>query len=183
MAQIKFITENAPDSPYETKYRDDGAVWDVIDYIFNEEKTCGYIGGWAVDPAYAPYEMALTAKLFHNDKGVRLRHWTVTFEEQELCRLESSLGCNRVMAVYRLGRMLSAYYANRYQIVFAVHCGARPHLHIVMNTVSYVDGKKFSGNRTEYYHYEKYVRDVARRYGFPIYIVKDHVATKYCHSY
>ena len=39
MAQIKFITENAPDSPYETKYQDDETVWDVINYIFNAEKT------------------------------------------------------------------------------------------------------------------------------------------------
>lgn len=183
MAQIKFITENAPNSPFETKYQDDDAIGDVVNYILDEKKTCGYIGGWAANPQYAAYEMELLAKLFHNNKGVRIRHWTITFEEHELQRLESGLGCDRTIAVYRLGFAFSAYYRNQYQIVFAVHCDERPHLHIVMNTVSYVDGKKFSGNKTEYYNYEKYAKSVARNYGFPIYVVRDHSATKHYHSY
>lgn len=183
MAQIKYITKNAPNSSYETKYQDDGAVGDVISYIFNEEKTCGYIGGWAVNPACAAYEMELLAKLFHKDKGVRLRHWIITFTDSELCKLESSLGCDRTMAVYRLGFLLSAYYKDLYQIVFAVHCDERPHLHMVMNTVSYKDGRKFSGSKAEYYDYEKYAKDVLHQYKLSIYTVKDHSSTKYYHAY
>ena len=33
MALMKFITENAPNSPYDEKYKDDDALWDVIGYV------------------------------------------------------------------------------------------------------------------------------------------------------
>ena len=53
MALMKFITENAPNSPYDEKYKDDDALWDVIGYVCNPEKTGGCVGGWAVDPNHA----------------------------------------------------------------------------------------------------------------------------------
>ena len=52
-----------------------------------------------------------------------------------------------------------------------------------MNTVSYVDGKKFSGSKADYYQYEKYAKRVAHDYGLTLYTAKDHAATKYYHSY
>ena len=55
MAQLKHITKNGPDSPYTGKYTDDDAIRDVITYAYNDEKTQGYIGGWAVDPRNAIY--------------------------------------------------------------------------------------------------------------------------------
>lgn len=53
MALMKFITENALNSSYSEKYKDDDAIGDVVNYVCNAEKTDGCIGGWAVDP-YAP---------------------------------------------------------------------------------------------------------------------------------
>ena len=79
MALMKFITENALNSSYVEKYKDDNAIGNVVNYVCNPEKTDGCIGGWAVDPCHAAYEMELLAKLFHNDRGVRLRHWVITF--------------------------------------------------------------------------------------------------------
>ena len=183
MALMKFITENASNSPYDEKYKDDDALWDVIGYVCNPEKTGGCVGGWAVDPNHAAYEMELLAKLFHNNQGVRLRHWTIAFAEYELCGLERRHHCDCITALYRLGAQLSAYYKDQYQILYAVHGGEHPHLHFVMNTVSYVDGKKFSGSKADYYQYEKYAKRVAHNYGLTLYTAKDHAATKYYHSY
>lgn len=182
MALMKFITENAFNSPYDQKYKDDNAIADVIGYVCNPEKTDGYIGSWSVDPCYAAYEMELLAKLFHNDHGVRLRHWIITFTADELRELEYRVLCDSMDALYVLGGHFSVYYKDRYQILYAVHGGDQPHLHFVMNTVSYVDGKKFSGSKRDYYQYEKYTKNIAHRAGITLYIVKDHAATKYHHS-
>ena len=74
------------------------------------------------------------------------------------------------------------YNKDQYQILYAVHSGAQPHLHFVMNVVSYVDGKKFSGRKTDYYQYEKYAKSIAHQVGITLYIVKDRTASKYYHT-
>ena len=186
MAQLKYITKNAPDSGYTKKYHDDNAIRDEINYIFdvkhNGEKTDGYryIGGWAADCAIAAYEMELLARLHHKWNGVRLRHWTITFEEWELQTAAKRLpGLNRWQVLQQLAYEFAAYYAAQYQVVFAVHWDhGAGHIHVAMNTVSYVDGLKFSGSKSEYYAYQDYAKGVAARYGFHIYAVTDHAANK-----
>lgn len=151
MAQIKYITKNTPDSGYTEKYHDDNAIRDEIQYIFDVkhggEKTDGYryIGGWAVDSNIAAYEMELLARLYHKWSGVRLRHWTITFAEWELQAAAKKLpGLNRWQILQQLAYEFTAYYADRYQVVFAVHGDhGAGHIHVVMNTVGYTDGLKF----------------------------------------
>lgn len=181
MAVMKFITKNAPGCPFEGKYKDDRAIWDVTQYICNPEKE-PLIGGWAVDPRNAVYEMELLSRLYHKNSGIRLRHWTVDFLDSDIRRLEQCMGCGKNLAVYRLGYELTAYFADRYQVVFSVHTDkALPHLHAVMNSVSYVDGSKYAGSKAEYYDYERYAKQVAWGYGFSIYMVTDHSMGKELH--
>jgi len=178
LAQIKVITKNAPDAFYDEKYKDRYAVEDVIRYIFNPQKAKGYVGGWAVDPNCAAYEMELLAYLHHKDSGIRLRHWVITFADFELNQICSKYKRNIPEALYQLGFEFSAFYAPRYQIVFAAHLDtSSPHLHFVMNSVSYVDGTKFPGTKADLYDYEKYAKQVGRSYDFHIYTVTDHSAT------
>ena len=186
MAQIKVITKNPDDSVYAEKYADDNAIRDEINYVYDVEhdgeKTDGYryIGGWGVDPENAAYEMELLSRLHHKWNGVRLRHWVITFTETDLQKVHKRLpGLDRWQILLRLGYELTECYANRYQLVFAVHWDhGAGHLHMVMNTVSYVDGRKYSGSKGEYYAYESFAKTVAARYGFPIFLVKDDVARK-----
>ena len=183
MAVMKFITKNAPSCPFGGKYTDDRALQSVTQYICNLEKE-PLIGGWAVDPNHAIYEMELLSRLYHKNSGIRLRHWTVDFLDSDLRRLEQCMGCDKVLAVYRLGYELTAYFADRYQVVFSVHTDkALPHLHAMMNSVSYIDGSKYSGSKVEYYAYERYAKEVVRQYGFYIHMVTDHAADKYYHAH
>ena len=191
MAQIKHIVKNAPDSGYTEKYKDDNAIHDEINYIYdvkhNGAKTdhYKYIGGWAVDYANAAYEMELLARYYHKGSGVRLRHWEISFTEADMQAAERRLpGLSRWQVLYRLATELTAYYADRYQIVFAVHWDhGAGHVHAVMNSVSYVDGRKFPGTKAEYYGYENYAKGVAAKYGFNIYTVSDQAAKKYLHHW
>ena len=183
MAVMKVITKNAPGSPFQEKYHDDAALRSVMDYVCHPKKVA-LIGGWGVDPGNAIYEMGLLSRLYHKDSGVRLRHWTVDFQTSDIYRLEQRMGCDQVTAVWRLAYELTAYYADRYQVFFAVHTDKPlPHIHVVMNTVSHVDGSKYSGTKTEYYNYECYARQVARKYGFFLHMQTDHSEDKFLHRH
>lgn len=186
MAAIKFVVKNPADSKYRGKYKDDNAIRDEISYAYDiehdGEKNLGYryIGGWGVDLEDAAFEMELLARLYHKWDGVRLRHWVITFTEADLQKVQKRLpGMNRWQVLLRLGYELTECYANRYQLVFSVHWDhGAGHLHVVMNSVSFVDGRKYSGSKAEYYGYEAFAKSVAARYGFPIFLVKDDVARK-----
>lgn len=182
MAQLKFITKNAADSIYAEKYTDDFAINDVVRYIHDCKhggaKTQGYVGGWAVDPFNAIYEMELVSALYHKRSGVRLRHWTITFQDYELQQAAYRLpNMNQYQILFQLGLEFTVYFADCYQVIFAVHLDKDVgHIHAVMNTVSYVDGKKHSGSKGDYYAYEAYAKTVAKKYGFNIYAITDNTA-------
>lgn len=65
---------------------------------------------------------------------------------------------------------LISYFSNKYQIVYAIHrkpcskkygcCSSVYHAHFVMNSVSYMDGAMFSGNRSELYAFLEYIKQV-----------------------
>ena len=148
---VKFITENSETSLYAEKYKDPYAISDIVGYVQNYDKTGGMIGGWGVNPGTAAQEMELLAKLWHKQEGTRLRHWVITFSEEELERITERLNCSLKNAMMQLGYAFSRYYANEYQIVFGVHRNTEhPHIHFVMNTVAYTDGHKYTGTKAKY---------------------------------
>lgn len=66
------------------KYTDELAYQQLLDYIMRSDKTPDhYIGGFAVHPQYAAEEMQLVSQAYHQDRGVRLRHWIISFEKHE----------------------------------------------------------------------------------------------------
>ena len=179
MAQMKVITRNGTDSPYPEKYRDRYAVEDVVGYILQDAKTCGSVGGWGVDVRRAAWEMERVAALWHKQEGVRIRHWVLTFSREELERLEKRTGLPARQVLQELGWRCAGFYAGRYQIVFGVHLDEPPfHLHFAMNTVSYVDGKKYAGTKGELYAYEQALKEILGRYGLPLYHVADRAEAK-----
>ena len=56
-----------------------------------------------------------------------------------------------------------------YQAVFAVH-EDKPHLHIhlVFNSVSYVDGSRFGGKYADFFPMRDKMRQILRDYGLPL---------------
>lgn len=180
MAVIKFITTNPKNSEYIEKYKDDEAISAVIGYIFRPEKTQGYIGGWAVNPRNAAYEMEMVSALYHKRDGVRLRHWVISFADHEVACLERIGECSRMQAIYELSQLLSFYYANQHQIVFAVHSDSNLiNVHFVMNNVSYVDGHKNTGTYKEYHDYINYCKAQLEPFGITLLEKKDRAAEKF----
>ena len=147
------------------KYMDDYSREDVIAYILRNDKTPHHcIGGAAVNVYNALQEMTLLAQAFHKDSGLRLRHSVISFEKDKQITLEAAeqIACHAV-----------SYYGSAYQMIYAIHEDtAHLHIHLVMNSVSYLDGKKYHGNKKDYYGFINYMRSVVRPYGIPFYPVK-----------
>ena len=69
-------------------------------------------------------------------------------------------------------RKIAEYFAPRYQIIWCVHekhmsskygsVASLYHAHFVINSVSYVDGKMFAGDRSCYYSFLEYVKSITR---------------------
>lgn len=148
------------------KYMDDNARNDVIKYVTRADKTPHhYVGGMAVNVDNAVDEMTVLATAYHKDDGLRLRHSVIGFEKDKGITPEDA---------NEIARRAVEYFGEKYQTIYAVHEDAgHIHAHIVMNSVSYIDGRKCYGTKKEYYDFIEYMKDVVRPYGIPFIPVRD----------
>lgn len=78
MAVLKIIS-------VPQKYTDVLAYQYLLDYCMRPGKTPNrYIDGFAVHPQYAAEEMQTVSAIYGQNRGVRLRHWIISFERNEL---------------------------------------------------------------------------------------------------
>ena len=140
------------------KYHDEDALSDVSRYILNPYKTFHkYTGGIHVDMNDPAGSMDAVAEQHKKQKGVRLWHFIVSFTEDE---------CPSPIVADSIGEDIIEWLGEEYQAVYAVHEDSNEvHLHIVFNSVSYVDGHKYRGNKAEYYDMLYTVKDILRHYG------------------
>lgn len=117
------------------QYPDAAALRRVLDYVCRS----GMIGGYAVDPSYAFQEFRLVKDANQNTGGRQLLHFIISFSTAEAYRLSVD---DMLALGYDVCRLFP-----RHQSVYALHTDSvHCHLHFVVNSVSFEDGKKhFSG--------------------------------------
>lgn len=159
MAALKIIS-------VPQKYADSLAYQQLLDYIMRADKTPNsYIDGFAVHPQYAAEEMQTVSAVYGQNRGVRLRHWIISFERNEL---PDAWHANQ------FAQMACRFYADTYQIVYSVHeDAAHLHIHFVMNMISYLDGKRYAGKKKDFYDYLNDLKGIAALFGTYIMYVKD----------
>lgn len=114
-------------------YTDKGSLCRVLNYVLRAD----LIGGYAIDPSCAFRQMCFVKEAFHKEEGVELKHFIISFSFSELCRIDLD-------EIIRLGFWIGQFF-NEYQMAFAIHTDTRHvHLHLVMNTVSFIDGHKYN---------------------------------------
>lgn len=107
----------------------------VLAYVLRSEITCGY--GVSPDPERAFAEMLCVKRVFHQMDRVQLKHFFITFSDDEMGYLDFE----EIMA---LGAEAAKLFGE-YQMVWALHLDSNHvHLHLVMNTTSFVDGHQYS---------------------------------------
>lgn len=139
MPIIKVVNEPYPTA--EDLYR-------LLDYL----KRGGELYGLGLDPEHACYQMCLVKQLWQKTDGRQCRHFIVSFSDSETIEIDE--------AVY-YGYRIAGYYSGQYQIVFSLHLRTdHIHLHFVLNSVSHVNGKKYSGGLEDYLRFREYVQEL-----------------------
>ena len=116
-----------------------------------------------VDIYHAYKQFLLVKKYFGKTSGNPAFHFIVVYDAR------STWGDNYERAE-SMSRSIASYFSDKYQIVYAIHrkpCSKKYggfssvyHAHFVMNSVSYIDGTMFAGNRSELYAFLDYIKRV-----------------------
>jgi len=172
MAAFKVVYKQNP--LYESaKYHDKSALDDVIGYCLNPLKTPHhFIGGMGVSVNQAAYEMKMLAQAFGKTEGIQLRQFILAFSKDEVAQFQDHI----YETLYEIAWCTAEYYGYSYQIIFAVHENPdHPHIHFVMSPVNFMTGKKYRGDKADYYSFQKYLSDfLYERYGLPLEVFSDH---------
>lgn len=108
---------------YPGKYRDDNAIYDLVNYIMQPKKTQNEIvdGMHVADNDFAG-SMVRVSERFHKNSGIRLRHFIVSFQRHEV----------KTLGVFIcIGREICRYIGQEYQVVYALHLDTEyPHFHL-----------------------------------------------------
>ena len=116
-----------------------------------------------VDIYNACEQFLLVKKYFGKTSGNPIFHFIVVYDAKSTCG-------NNYERAESMSYSIASYFADRYQIVYGIHnkpcynkygkCTSLYHAHFIMNSVSYIDGKMFSGNHSEIYAFLNYIERV-----------------------
>ena len=125
-----------------------------IKYIFNETKTQNgrLIGATNCQPDYAYEQMKATKERYGKNSKRQGYHFVLSFEKGEV---------SPDLAYEITGKFVEEFLGKKYEAVFAVHDNTEHiHSHIVFNSVSFVDGRKFHYKQGDW---EKIIQPITNR--------------------
>lgn len=140
------------------KYYDVNAKQDVINYILKPNKMIHrYFGSIGVDQVHIAESMQRVSERFSKAKGVQLRHFILSFYPEEL---------HDPRTANEIGAKIIQWFGQEYQSVYSVHEDkSYLHIHIVINSVSYIDGHRYYGTKKEFYEFKNVIRRLLSSYG------------------
>ena len=117
-----------------------------------------FFGGAGIDILHPANSMDQVAMHFKKTTGVQLRHFILSFDPTEI---RDPLLANLIAT------SLVDHFFEKYQVVYALHENtANLHAHFIVNAVSYVDGSKYRGTKSDYYCLLRNLRRILKWYGF-----------------
>ncbi len=94
---------------------------------------------------------------YGKNSGIKLRHFIISFAPFEKVSPEKA---------NEIGKVATSYFGREYQAVYAVHESTdNLHIHIVINSVSYIDGHRYGGTKKEFYAFKNYMERVLQQFG------------------
>jgi len=116
-----------------------GSVKDIINYVLNKEKTNERIvSGKDCSPYNAAEEMNATKKSYNKTDGLSYHHIIQSFKPNEITPEKA----------HKLGIELAEKQFKNYEVLIATHKDkSHIHNHLIINSVSFIDGKKFVSNK------------------------------------
>lgn len=135
----------------------------AIRYITRKEKTeKKLIGGFNCIPRYALEDMKRTKKVWGKTDGRQYKHFIQSFPPEEKITLETA---NEIAG--KLVEESSLFQG--YEVCYATHRDREHiHTHIIVNSVSFEDGKKFRYSKRQLQDLKDLSDQVLKRYGFSV---------------
>ena len=134
----------------------------VINYAMNGEKTENgiLVSGINCLPQTAYSQMMLTKKAFHKEDGRLGYHIIQSFNGNEI----SPEKCNKIGI-----ELAEELWGDKYQVIVCTHTNKQNiHNHIVLNSVSFIDGSKYHNSNVEIALLRETNDDICRKYGLSI---------------
>lgn len=131
----------------------------VIDYIGSDSKTEQklYVSGINCSHETAYQEMINTKKFYHKEDGILAFHAFHSYKKGEVTpELAHEVGL----------QVAKEMWGDRFQVVVSTHLNTdHIHNHFVINSVSYVDGKRYYDNHSSYAELRRISNEVCKEYG------------------
>lgn len=138
-----------------------GGMRNVLNYVSRKEKTVSedkrFVTGVNCLPETALDEMTATKNLYHKPDGRLYYHLVQSFPSGY--DIEPELA-------HKIAVELAEKAFNKYEVVVATHIDREHiHSHLVLNSVSFEDGKKYHSDRESVEQLMKLSDEICRRYG------------------
>ena len=159
MGLLKIITKPDADKEY---------LLNCFRYAIAGHTISGCYGGVNICPELAYQQMMAVKRYYGKTSGNQLVHFVICLNKNVFDE-DDALG---------IACRIAEYYENRYQIIFGVHRNERTgtygqmtsylHIHMIINSVSFVDGRMFADNKGDIQKFVKHIKDVTRDYSWKI---------------
>ena len=138
-----------------------GGMKNVLNYVRRKEKTVSedkrFVTGINCSPETALDEMTATKNLYHKPDGRLYYHLVQSFPSGY--DIEPELA-------HKIAVELAEKAFNKYEVVVATHIDREHiHSHLVLNSVSFEDGKKYHSNKESVEELMKLSDEICQRYG------------------
>ena len=159
---IKYATNEDKTTDIEFEQEIYKSLHNTIEYAkadFKTEKQF-YVSGVNCTSKNALQEMILTKKHFGKEKGILAYHGFQSFAEGEVTAEQA----------HQIGvKLAEELWGDKYEVIVATHLNTKHyHNHFVLNSVSFVDGKKYINNRENYAMMRKISDELCREYGLSV---------------
>lgn len=156
---IDYATNHEKTSKENYSEKDYQALKDVLAYAKDEEKTERefYVEGINCNPTTARDQFISVKKAYDKEDGILAYHGYLSFKEQNMSpELVQKVGMEFANEVW----------GKRFQVVVTTHLNTKHlHCHFVINSISYVDGKRLWGEEKAWFKFRVIADQICEKYG------------------
>lgn len=143
------------------------SVKTVIDYTAKDSKkekddTLFFGINCADNPVIAAYQMQQTKAYYNKMDGRQYKHYVLSFAAGEISK--------NVAKTYAK-ELAEKCFGDRFEVACGIHInstGGKIHAHFVVNSVSFVDGKKLHFSKTDLENFKNFNDKIAKKYGLKV---------------
>lgn len=163
LSRVVDYAEN-PDKTVNPTYNEQElqGLYDVMNYATNERKTemQYYVSGINCIPETARQQMIMTKRQFGKEGGIVAFHAYQSFKPGEVTP----------DTAHQIGMELAKQlWGERYQVIVATHLNTNcVHNHFVLNSVSFLDGKRYNDCKRTYREFRSLSDQICREHGLSV---------------